>query len=105
MIGAKDWRSSHCVCTPATTSRSFISELRQNDTKGCLHQHNNMNSDLDTSVPDWLIDHPESAAVFDELGIDTSCGGKSLRYLCQQKDLDPETILERLLNVIDIQEK
>lgn len=61
-----------------------------------------MNCDLDTSIPDWVIDHPESAAVFDELRIDTSCGGKSLRYLCQQKGLDPVTILERLLNVIDI---
>ena len=27
--------------------------------------------DLDTSVPDWVIDHPETLAVFQELGIDT----------------------------------
>lgn len=64
-----------------------------------------MNCDLDTSVPDWIIDHPESAAVFDELRIDTSCGGKSLRYLCQQKYLDPGTVLERLLNAIDVQSR
>ena len=61
-----------------------------------------MNCDLDTSVPDWIIDHPKSAAAFAELQIDTSCGGKSLKYLCQQNDLDPGTVLERLLNVVDI---
>ena len=33
--------------------------------------------DLDTSVPDWVIDHPETLSVFQELGIDTCCGGKS----------------------------
>ncbi len=25
--------------------------------------------DLDTSVPDWVIDHPETLTVFQELGI------------------------------------
>ncbi len=62
-----------------------------------------MNCDLDTSVPDWVIDNPESAAVFDELRIDTSCAGKSLEYLCRQRGLDPEIVLERLLRVTDRQ--
>jgi len=34
--------------------------------------------DLDTSVPDWIIEHPETLATFQELGIDYGCGGKSL---------------------------
>ena len=62
-----------------------------------------MNCDLDTSVPDWVFDHPESAAVFDELRIDTSCAGKSLEYLCRQRGLDPEVVFERLLSMTDSQ--
>jgi regulator of cell morphogenesis and NO signaling len=52
--------------------------------------------DLDTSVPDWILDHPETAAVFESLGIDTSCGGKSLAYVCRQKGLEPEMVLTTL---------
>ena len=40
--------------------------------------------DLDTSVPDWIIEHPETLTVFLDFGIDYSCGGKSLGYLCDQ---------------------
>ena len=56
--------------------------------------------DLDTSVPDWIIDHPETMAVFEELGIDYSCGGKSLAYVCKERRLDPETVLARLRHCI-----
>jgi regulator of cell morphogenesis and NO signaling len=56
--------------------------------------------DLDTSVPDWIIDHPETTAVFRELGIDCSCGGKSLAYACQQQGLEPEQVLARLLRCV-----
>ena len=59
-----------------------------------------MNCNLDSSVPDWIIDHPESAVVFTELEIDTSCAGKSLAYLCQQQGLEPSKVLDRLLGVI-----
>ena len=62
-----------------------------------------MNCDLDSSVPDWVIDHPESAAVFDELRIDTCCAGKSLEYLCRQRGVDPEIVLQRLLRVTNNQ--
>jgi len=31
--------------------------------------------DLDTSVPDWIIEHPETLTVFLDFGIDYSCGG------------------------------
>jgi iron-sulfur cluster repair protein YtfE (RIC family) len=58
-----------------------------------------MDCDLDTSVPDWIIDHPESAAVFDELRIDASCEGKSLAYVCRQQRFDPNAVLQRLLRV------
>ncbi|WP_397570321.1 DUF542 domain-containing protein [Schlesneria sp. T3-172] len=52
--------------------------------------------DLDTSVPDWIIEHPETLTVFQKLGIDSSCGGKSLRYACQQEGLDASVVLAKL---------
>lgn len=52
--------------------------------------------DLDTSVPDWLIDHPETLTVFQELGIDYSCGGKSLAYACRERGLDAPMVLKML---------
>jgi len=57
--------------------------------------------DLDTSVPDWVIDHPETLAVFRELGIDCSCGGKSLAYACRERGLDAEVVLSKLLRCLD----
>ena len=59
-----------------------------------------MSCDLDSSVPDWIIDHPESANVFAKLQIDSSCAGKSLEYLCRQRGLDPKLVLDRLKGVI-----
>lgn len=52
--------------------------------------------DLDTSVPDWIIDHPETMAVFEALGIDYSCGGRSLAYICKQQGLDAAVVLAKL---------
>ena len=52
--------------------------------------------DLDTSVPDWVIDHPETLPVFQELGIDTCCGGKSRGFACRQRGLDGEAVLAQL---------
>ncbi|PQO30766.1 hypothetical protein C5Y96_15015 [Blastopirellula marina] len=56
--------------------------------------------DLETSVPDWIIDHPETIGVFQELGIDYSCGGKSLKYLCEKEGLDAKEVLKRLHEMI-----
>jgi regulator of cell morphogenesis and NO signaling len=52
--------------------------------------------DLDSSLPDWLIDVPGSADVFKRYGLDSSCGGKSLEYVCRQAGLDPEQVLREL---------
>lgn len=57
--------------------------------------------DLDTSVPEWVIDHPATLAVFNELEIDYGCGGKSLAYACRQKGLDPKEVLAQLLHCIN----
>ena len=59
-----------------------------------------MQCDLHTSVPDWIIDYPETADVFDDLSIDATCQGKSLQYACRQAGHDPEKVLLRLLQGI-----
>ncbi len=55
-----------------------------------------MDCDLDTSIPDWIIDHPETAKIFAALGLDTSCGGKSLEYVASQAGLSPTDVLQQL---------
>ena len=50
--------------------------------------------DLETSVPEWVIEHPESLVVSQELGIDYCCGGKSLEYACRVQGPDPAVVLE-----------
>jgi regulator of cell morphogenesis and NO signaling len=49
--------------------------------------------DLDCSVPDLLIDHPQLFAYFRELALDYSCGGKSLRTACRERGLNPSEVL------------
>lgn len=53
--------------------------------------------DRDSSVPDWLIEYPESLAVLQELGIDYCCGGKSLEYACRERGLETATVIARIL--------
>ena len=52
--------------------------------------------DLDSSVSDWLIERPQHMRTFEELGIDYSCGGKSLEFACRERGLDPRAVLARL---------
>ncbi|MAT52340.1 MAG: hypothetical protein CMK32_14280 [Porticoccaceae bacterium] len=51
---------------------------------------------LETSVPDWLIDHPEVEPIVRELGIDDHCGGRSLETVCRERGLNPDEVLSRL---------
>lgn len=60
-----------------------------------------MDCDLSMSIPDWIIDHPETATVFNELGLDVSCGGKSLEYVVTQKGLQPDRVLAALCRKIE----
>jgi regulator of cell morphogenesis and NO signaling len=55
---------------------------------------------LETSVPDWIIDHPQTLAVFQELGIDYSCGGKSLGFACREQGLQEQNVLSKLHEAI-----
>lgn len=61
--------------------------------------------DLDTAVPDWVIEHPETLAVFQKFGIDYSCGGKSVAYACRQQSLDEQVVLKKLLGCLDVEDK
>ena len=57
--------------------------------------------DLDTSVPDWVSDHPATVAVFQEFGIDDCRGGKSLANARGQQGIDPNVVLAKRLLCID----
>lgn len=57
--------------------------------------------DLETTVPEWMIEHPETFAVFRDANIDCSCGGKSLRYACEQQGLDADAVLDQLRRMIE----
>ena len=52
--------------------------------------------DLDSSPVDWVVDQPSAKRVFDELGIDWTCPGKSLAGQCERLGLDPQDVLRRL---------
>lgn len=54
------------------------------------------NAELEMSIPDWLIEHPESLRRLEALGIDYICGGKSLATACRERGLDPRQTLADL---------
>lgn len=57
--------------------------------------------DLDTPVPEWVIEHPATLAIFQEFGIDYSCGGKSVAYACRQQGIDEQMVLKTLLGCLN----
>ena len=59
--------------------------------------------DLDTPVPDWVIEHPETLTGFQELGIDYCCGGKSLAYACRDRGLNAAAVVARLQRWLKVQ--
>lgn len=58
------------------------------------------NLDLDSSVPDWLVEHPGLLRLVEQLGIDYCCAGKSLRTAAQNAGLDPAEVLNQLRQAI-----
>jgi regulator of cell morphogenesis and NO signaling len=60
-----------------------------------------MDCDLDCSIPDWIIDYPETQAVFESLGFDVSCAGKSLEYVATRHGIDPLAVLKQLHQKIE----
>tara|TARA_R110002095_G_scaffold25573_1_gene26173 strand:- start:2801 stop:3007 length:207 start_codon:yes stop_codon:yes gene_type:complete len=60
-----------------------------------------INLGLESSVVEWIIEYPEVQCVLDSLGVDQSCQGKSLEYVCRQIGLDPHFVLKQLQAVIE----
>lgn len=56
--------------------------------------------DEDCSAVDWVIEHPQLVAVFQELGIDYCCPGKSLRYACGQAGVALDELLQRIHEMV-----
>lgn len=56
--------------------------------------------DADTSVPDWLIDHPECESVMRRFGLDASCGGQSLATACRRRGCSVAIVLSELQRVL-----
>ncbi len=60
-----------------------------------------MTCDLDTAVPEWVIEYPRSLPLFQNLGIDYCCGGKSLEAACRERGLDAAAVLKQLETLLD----
>ena len=61
--------------------------------------------DRETSVPDWLIEHPEILPIVQELCIDYSCGGKSLEFACEERRLDVTAAMAAFREAIEANRK
>jgi iron-sulfur cluster repair protein YtfE (RIC family) len=57
---------------------------------------------LDSSVPDWVIEHPVTLAVLQTLGIDYCCGGKSLEFASREQGFEAAAVLKTLLRAIEV---
>ncbi len=54
--------------------------------------------DQDSTVGEWVVDNPSRSRVFEGLGIDYCCGGKTpLAEACREKGLVTETVIESLV--------
>lgn len=58
--------------------------------------------DMDASAADCAIEHPRLLALFQELGIDYCCGGKSLQTACLERGLKPQDVQSRCQAVLNI---
>ncbi|MEJ5252282.1 MAG: iron-sulfur cluster repair di-iron protein [Chthonomonadetes bacterium] len=58
------------------------------------------NIDLSTTVAQLVIEKPARARVFEQLDIDYCCGGKKpLRQACEEKGVNVDEVVQRLLQV------
>lgn len=54
--------------------------------------------DINDPIVEWAIEYPDAIPLFERYGIDYTCGGKSLRYACEQRELDVDEIVKAILN-------
>jgi regulator of cell morphogenesis and NO signaling len=56
---------------------------------------------LNTSVGNWVAQHPQTSRVFESLQIDYCCGGgKALEQACWERQLDPQQVIAELERAI-----
>ncbi len=60
-----------------------------------------MNCDLTNTIPEWIVEYPESLALFESLELDTSCGGRSLEFLLVQQGYSPPDIFAKLEELVN----
>lgn len=58
--------------------------------------------DLDSSVPDILIEHPELFELLRALGVECTCGGKSLGTACRERGLDPLQVVQQCGEILSL---
>ena len=51
---------------------------------------------LESSIVDWVVEHPELIPFFEKRGIDYCCGGRSLEYACRERGIEPRLIIDEL---------
>ncbi|MDC0935671.1 iron-sulfur cluster repair di-iron protein [Pirellulales bacterium] len=52
---------------------------------------------INTTVGDWVTEHPQTSRVFESLQLDYCCGGdKPLAQACLEKELDPQQVIAKL---------
>lgn len=56
---------------------------------------------LETTVGNWVAQHPQVSRVFESLQIDYCCGGsKSLQQACWERQLDPQQVVQDLEHAV-----
>ncbi|WP_437200805.1 hypothetical protein [Planctomicrobium sp. SH664] len=55
---------------------------------------------LESTAVEWIREHPQTMRLLESLGIDCTCDGKSLGYLCQQQQLVPAEVLSQLNAIV-----
>ena len=57
--------------------------------------------DVTDPIVDWVIEYPHAVPLFEQHGIDYTCGGKSLEYACEQRGVNVEELMREILNPPD----
>ncbi len=72
------------------------------DSEKAQHGSDRIRCDDDSAVTDWIIQYPETAAVFHRLGLEVTCAGISLASACQRHGLAIEQVRRRLWQAITV---
>ena len=51
---------------------------------------------FESSIVDWVVEHPELIPFFEKQGIDYCCGGRSVENACRERGIEPQLIIDEL---------